>query len=29
MKQGTARSLLTDKLIENYTNNGCTVDFEV
>jgi hypothetical protein len=29
MKQGTARSLLTDKIIENYTNNGCTIDFEV
>ncbi len=29
MKQGTARSLLSDRLIENYTSNGCTVEFEV
>jgi len=29
MKQGSARSLLSDRFIENYTNNGCTVEFEI
>lgn len=29
MKQGTARSLLSDRVIENYTSNGCTVEFQI